>query len=358
MFRYNNTHCFLRRKNIFLIKGESISPCQTELGFEKKFNDVKNKIDSIDYNTWNKVRRFSNNYEFPLTHKNRHNLKPISRAFFKLWEILHDFSFELGDTSLHIAEAPGGFIQSFDFFCSKNNIDITKIYTTSLLNRTNKNIPTYSNILNNEKIHINYGADGTGDIYNTLNITFLKNHIDSKIKFITADGGFNEDGNFNIKEQLHYKLFLSEIIIALQNQTYGGSFVIKFFDLYTYMSVDLLYILSEFYDSIHITKPLTSRPTNSEKYIICKGFKKLTTHSKLLIIKLLDTLQFVNENTYRILNIDIPLDFIDFIKKSNQHFMQFQIVSIEKNLSLIQQNTKKINRNNERKQWLLKYDLL
>ena len=37
-------------------------------------------------------------------------------------------------------------------------------------------------------------------------------------------------------------------------------------------TVDLLYILSSFYEKVYITKPQTSRYANSEKYIVCRNF--------------------------------------------------------------------------------------
>ena len=157
---------------------------------------------------------------------------------------------------------------------------------------------------------------------------------------------------------MHYKLFLSEIIIALQNQHYGGAFVVKFFDIYTTLSLDLLYVLSEFYHEITICKPLTSRPTNSEKYIICKGFRKLTKQRKKIIINLLNILPDIDEYSTRILDINIPDEFVDFIKTSNEHYMYLQINSIQQNLYYIEKQNFNISRNNERKQWLTKYQLL
>lgn len=57
------------------------------------------------------------------------------------------------------------------------------------------------------------------------------------------------------------------------NAKKGGNFIIKFFDIFTLASVDMLYILSCFYTNIAITKPCTSRTANSEKYIVCENFK-------------------------------------------------------------------------------------
>ena len=44
--------------------------------------------------------------------------------------------------------------------------------------------------------------------------------------------------------------------------------------MFTENSIQSIHILKQFYKSIHIVKPLTSRPANSEKYLICTGFHK------------------------------------------------------------------------------------
>jgi hypothetical protein len=95
----------------------------------------------------------------------------------------------------------------------------------------------------------------------------------SSFYLITADGGFDEGTDFNNKEQLHYSLILNEISAAIRLQKLNGHFILKMFDIFTETSIHLLYLLSLCYENIYIYKPKTSRPTNSEKYIICKNFK-------------------------------------------------------------------------------------
>ena len=50
-------------------------------------------------------------------------------------------------------------------------------------------------------------------------------------------------------------------------------FVCKMFDTFSMPSIKLLYFICCFYDEVYLNKPLTSRPANSEKYIIAKNFK-------------------------------------------------------------------------------------
>eukprot|EP00276_Gloeochaete_wittrockiana_P005361 CAMPEP_0184669880 /NCGR_PEP_ID=MMETSP0308-20130426/79513_1 /TAXON_ID=38269 /ORGANISM="Gloeochaete witrockiana, Strain SAG 46.84" /LENGTH=92 /DNA_ID=CAMNT_0027116359 /DNA_START=20 /DNA_END=295 /DNA_ORIENTATION=- len=70
----------------------------------------------------------------------------------------------------------------------------------------------------------------------------------------------------------------------------GGDFVCKIFDIYRPFNVGLFYLLYRHFDRVAIFKPLTSRPANSERYVVCKGFKerlpKVTEH----LFKVNDTL--------------------------------------------------------------------
>ena len=59
---------------------------------------------------------------------------------------------------------------------------------------------------------------------------------------------------------------------ALTMQKKGGTFILKIFDCFMQHTIDILCILSSFYNKVYITKPHTSRYANSEKYIVCKDF--------------------------------------------------------------------------------------
>lgn len=353
MFRNN---CELKANNLELLSGDKIPINQDCLGYDNQLIYIKNQIDDIDINLWNQVRRYTNNFEFPL--KRNVGCNPISRAFFKLWEILSEM--EIPDTHtnfLCLAEAPGGFVQAI----LKYFEGVEKIYTISLVKESDINVPKYSDLISeNPKVHIINTHNG--DLCNPKVVSSIKD----KFSFITADGGFNELNEFNIKEQLHYKLFFSEMLIALNCQEYNGIFIIKFFDTYTRFSCEMLFILSFFYDELIIFKPLTSRPTNSEKYIILKNFKKLTKQHKKIRKKLNNFLKEIDKFTSGILNISLPEHYIQFIKKINIQHSEKQMNCIQENIKVLSDNCNKegyfvppsIFRNNERLKWLKKYNLV
>ena len=134
------------------------------------------------------------------------------------------------------------------------------------------------------------------------------------------------------KKLTSYKLLFSEIYIALNIQQEGGTFIIKMFDIFYHKTIQLIYLLYLSYEEVYIYKPTISRLSNSEKYIVCKGFKPFNKE----IIDLLDK-YFDNVNN---LHIDIPQEFINKIKEYNNIFVNNQINYIK---NILKFNVKNIN---------------
>jgi 23S rRNA U2552 (ribose-2'-O)-methylase RlmE/FtsJ len=279
----------------------------------------------------------------------------LSRGFYKLWELL--FMFDLIDiskdnfTSAHLAEGPGSFIQATMFFrdtytkkgLSKNDkfyaITIHPEDTKGHVPELEKNFIEY---YSNEKPrrffqHVTYdkkqiGGDNTKDNGDLMNPNSLKNFygganstVKEKVDFITADGGF-EWVNENIQEQEYFKLLFSQIIFAVNMQKKGGCFVCKFFETFTYTSYKFISILNSLYDKLFMVKPLTSRASNSEKYIVCIGFKFSESDAKLKSI--IKTLNEMHETIYKNMNLNI-VDIFSSYKFSKEFLLKMICINTQ-----------------------------
>ena len=92
----------------------------------------------------------------------------------------------------------------------------------------------------NQNIHIERGADNTGNLYNPENYKYcLKKHGNS-MHFITGDGGSDFTINYNHQESLALRLILTQVAYAVGMQAKGGTFVLKMFDLFSKASIDIL----------------------------------------------------------------------------------------------------------------------
>lgn len=366
----NNIH-------LFVTSTETPQPPGRQYGYDENLNGYRNNIDNIDADNWKKVRWYINQYDFLVKDP------IINRAFYKYWEIVNEFeifeSYKDQDLILHCAEAPGGFIQGTNIYLQIDripdvkNVSVQKeqtdqdgftkvvkrkqkqqhdfrIYTISL----NKDLPQYKsynlpsynkNILNNH-VCVTYGKDNTGDINNWENIEYIKHLANHFFYLITADGGFDEGTDFNNKEQLHYCLILSEIYSAISLQKTDGHFILKVFDVFTETSIHLLYLLFWCYNEMYVYKPKTSRPTNSEKYIICKSFclnAKNRNNIKDILIKFHSILnkQRRNKSKYVSFKIfkEIPSNFVEQMKLINGELLKNQCSYLEKAVTLCQDTT-------------------
>ena len=157
-------------------------------------------------------------------------------------------------------------------------------YGISLINNEDKKIPNWKKIDTLLKkytnIHITYGADGTGNLYNSENLKYCIDNYKNSMEIITGDGGFDFSSNFDQQESNAFRLILTQVFYALSLQKFNGHFILKMFDLFTENSIQVIYLQVVFIKVI-ISKPNTSRRANSEKYIICKNFKY--TDTSLLI---------------------------------------------------------------------------
>lgn len=129
-----------------------------------------------------------------------------------------------------------------------------------------------------ETFEPHYGVHDDGDIYNEDNLVEFRRHVleltdDKGVHFVMADGGFSVEGQENIQEILSKQLYLCQFLCAVSILRPGGHFVCKLFDLFTSFSVGLVYLMYRIFDEVYIFKPVTSRPANSERYVVCKGLR-------------------------------------------------------------------------------------
>lgn len=186
-----------------------------------------------------------------------------------------------------------------------------------------------------------YGIEGDGDIYKENNqnsfADYIFKHTPRGVHFVMADGGFSVENNENIQEILSKQLYLCQCLTALKILRPNGHFVCKFFDIYTAFSVGLVYLISRCFKKITIIKPNSSRPANSERYLVCKWKKEKT---EKVIKHLTDINNIINElpknsdnDILEIVN-DIHLleqhEFIEYIKNSNDRIGEVQIRNLRK----------------------------
>ena len=339
-------------------------------------NPFEHKIEGYDNDLLNLTKKYLDIKE--------KDFKILSRAFYKLWEILFVFDLVKDEKSTYaaLAEGPGAFIQSFIHFRKKfHNVKKDKIFGVTIHPESKKDISMARQFLNfynkgnsklvnihktrctkdclkyekkklaNKDSKKTYKSYDNGDLTNVKTISNFKSDIKKSKKYadlVTADGGFVWDDE-NYQEMEAYKLVLGQMVGAIRVQNKGGDFVLKIFETFTIVSLKMIYLISSFYDECYVYKPFYSRTSNSEKYVIFKKFKyDQNKDSKYLdskitmfedILKVLSSNDFSDRHLSDILpDLVLPENFINIFVYINTKIANKQQIMINNIITYIKEN--------------------
>jgi DNA-directed RNA polymerase subunit E'/Rpb7 len=312
--------------------------------------------------------------------KQEDGIYPIfSRAYFKLWEILKNKDVNILDndeyrntplTICNLAEGPGGFIHSLlDYRRSQNGLNwksdtyhaitLKSSLRLQVMDWDSRNAKKYFDKMRDDGYNLNlsYGT-GTGNMLDTANLRAFTKTVGSKTcELVTADGGIclGSDDECEAQEIANAKLFFTEILSALTIQKPGGTFIMKVYDIYYDITVQMIRLLSIYYDSITIIKPYTSRPANSEKYLVCQEYNPIEDEKLESLYKIFDLWvdaeplhDYFNNPDYifSILTLEEKneSEFVKNIKEFNENIITQQTEKINEGLALVAGlGTKKIH---------------
>lgn len=94
------------------------------------------------------------------------------------------------------------------------------------------------------------------------------------------------------QEAMNTRLHLGCAIAGLGTLALGGSFIAKQYTLYRTVNIRLLGIYIQFFNQFYLVKPMTSRPVNSESYLLGIGYKKPDNYHELM------------QELYRLIDLD------------------------------------------------------
>ena len=265
---------------------------------EKKLHEYRNRIQEYEHKlphgkNWEYYKKAINPYEWVYTQKKYLCfpdsvclLKPLSRSYFKMIEILELSHFFDGFPSnsiirtAHVCEGPGGFIEAIYDEASRGDYRCQLSLAMTLRSRQS-HVPSWKRasqfLKRNRSVQIVYGHDGSGDILKPENQQVFIDQLGAesshqKADLFTADGGFDVSDHYEKQESLMFPLLMASTKIGLEVLRRGGMFVLKIFDCYHRATVDLIYFLSCHFEQWTLYKPCMSRPCNPEHYFVGKGF--------------------------------------------------------------------------------------
>ena len=141
-----------------------------------------------------------------------------------------------------------------------------------------------------QNMHKNYqnhwmmkDTENNGDITKIDNILDIEKRLKNKIHLYTSDFGLPYDNDNDKKEIPDTNYQETQTILGNVGQILTGLLILKdkghlIVKIYTFFKQETIFIfglLSNIFDELYITKPISSRQRNDERYIYGKGFKLL-----------------------------------------------------------------------------------
>jgi len=235
---------------------------------EKYYNQITRFIDPFGH-----FRKVMQPRVFPV--------KAMTNAWLKCWEIINEFNLLplQGHSNVFCnAEFPGAFIYAIHHYIQTKTKSTYDWYANSLYPSDDGNsilgdeFGLYARY--KEKWLMTNEKDNNGDVTNPTIIQRIQDKCGHSIDLYTSDIGIGLDySTFEKQEQIEALLQLGQLLCGLSTLRKGGHLVCKQFMFFSPFSMSMMYLASECFDEFTIFKPQTSRPANSEMYIIGKGFK-------------------------------------------------------------------------------------
>lgn len=334
---------------------------------KKKLNSAKHMLDPIRANPVNekKYEEISNLTRLHEDLRGKHGVlvqnygaEIVTNAWLKMYEtmpflepLLEKQEKNSKDLhTFHIAEAPGNFILAINHYMKTMHSGLhwewlansyRDVGTVVREDAPSHYLEDQYGLMANYPDRWMYGADGDGDITSTANIRSfaqdIKSKFDGELQFITSDVKYVPvDVNYDEEEMINIPVHLGHLLCALHTLSPGGIMLLKEFTFFEAPSVSLLYIMACVFDKLLVIKPETSKPANSEVYILGIGFRKPLTE--------LQAERLFNIMTYiRSLNIadgspsifrkkDIPEAFYKKVLELSQKLAEMQIEQLHKSV--------------------------
>lgn len=201
----------------------------------------------------------------------------------------------------------------------------------------------------------------------------ISNH-ESSIEFIISDAILPFVPKTDYIKEYEYqttRIAMLQVCFALCMQKKNGVFILKLGDCFSPLTMDLVCILSSFYNKTYFTKPTVSDSSSSCRFMVCKGFiyDDIKAHYSFftkLFKKVLSTGIFGSGDVYlhRFIQWNVPKLFTIKMEEMNSIFGQPQLEQLQHVHSVLTHKYKidKTNnfiKNNIQKciQWCIKHKI-
>jgi len=174
--------------------------------------------------------------------------------------------------------------------------------------------------------------------FNTLFNKFIINTTErERLDLIICE--FKENDYNNIDKYIQNIVLI--LLLIIKNQANQGTCVIKLNNIFYKPIIDVLFILSSFYDKMYLIKPSISNITTGERYVICKSFNSNILQQSNIqknidnnVIPIIIDAFTNNKNIKSLLQNEISYYFLNKLEESNAVIGQQQLESYDQIINI------------------------
>lgn len=148
-----------------------------------------------------------------------------------------------------------------------------------------------------------------------------------------SDLGFDVSQDYNNQESITAKGNLGQILYGLLILAEGGWMITKQFTMLTDFTLTMMYLLTQSFDKLYVIKPMTSKLSNGETYLLGKGYKR--NESVINAFK-----QKLKNFECTAFDVDLPEWYLAKMFACNKFFIKSQIQMVDKGFGSIFKNDK------------------
>jgi len=274
--------------------------------------------------------------------KERFGAEVVTNAWLKMMELCEFlepiFKKNKKVASLSVAEMPGNFVLAINHWKDNNYSGVDWTWRASsyrqLYSRDHEYLEDQYGMLRKYPDNWDFSTDGDGDITSVNNITGFSRrpyHIGTgDVKFVTINMDYSRE------ELINMPVVWGQFLCAIAGLKKGGCVVVKQFTFFEAASLCLFAVASSCFDKLYVTKPLTSRPANTEIYMVGVGYKKSFTHLQWrALMRYMEFIRSMNSgDEVPALFTGLPNKFVSAMVDIANELKNKQIEAFETNLGL------------------------
>lgn len=264
-------------------------------------DNVKNRLDFYGKSEMIKARRTNHPYQFGSQLERVFQAQHVSNAWLKMYELAHMFNLEnLVDENGRLftfcnAELPGSFILALNHYCDYKNITLDWVASSLMPKEGETMLPDSYELYSKHIGQWIMDSDMTGDVTRIQDQRqtpiLVEQVLGRKPMLYTSDIGGALQGQYNDQENICLQLQYGQAVSALTTLAKGGTAILKHFTFATPLMQSLHIVLASVFEKFYVVKPLTSRASNSENYLVGVGYKGMDPVDLEKMINWLDGLR-------------------------------------------------------------------